>query len=147
MSHVNFLKDFKVTRVSNSAAAAQTAIDSSRVDMTGFDSVVFIALLGDVTVSSVLTLTAKENSADSTSGAAAITGAATAAYTATATDADNKLLVSDIFRPSLRYAYVSLTRTAANAVVDGILAVQYNSKALPITQSSDVLASVFAANQ
>jgi len=144
----NLLKDYKITRVANSAVAATTDVTSSVLDMTGYDSVMFVAALGDVTVNSVLTLTVKENTANSTSSPTptAITGAATAAYTATATDADNKLLVVDVLRPAQRYVFCILSRTAANAVVDGIIAIQYNAKALPVTQSSDVLASALAIN-
>lgn len=144
---LNFLKDCKVTRVSNAAAAAQTAIDSSRVDMSGYDSVVFIALLGDVSDTSVLTLTAKQNTADSTSGAAAITGGAAGPFTASATTGDNKVLISDVCRPAQRYAYCSLTRTTANAVVDGIIAIQYNARNMPVTQAAEVIASSFVAAQ
>lgn len=141
------LKDCKITRVANAAAAAQTEVLTDVLDMTGYDSVIFVALLGDVTVSSVLTLTAKENTANSTSSPTptAVTGGATAAYTATATDADNKALVVDVIRPSKQYVFASLTRTAANAVVDGIIAIQYRSRLTPVTQGSTILASALSS--
>lgn len=144
----NFIKDFKISRVANDAVAGTSDVTSSVLDMTGYDSVVFIALLGDVTSGSVITLTAKENTANSTSSPTptAITGGATGAITAGAADTDNKLLVSDIMRPDMRYVFCVLSRTTQNAVVDGILAVQYNSKAVPVTQPSDIAASVFAMN-
>lgn len=130
------LKDCKITRVANDAAASTTDVDSSRVDMTGYDSVMFIAILGDVTVGAVLSLTAKSNAADSTSSST--TEKAGTTITAGASDYDNKMLIVDLHRPTLRYAYCSLQIDTANAVVDGIIAIQYNAKSMPVTQGSTV---------
>ena len=53
---MNFLMNSKLTRVEPAAAAAQTLLTSDVVDMKGFDAVTFIAFLGDVLDTSVLTL-------------------------------------------------------------------------------------------
>lgn len=135
----HLLKDTKITRVANSAVAAQSEVDSSILDMAGYDGVIFIAALGDVTANCVLTLKVEQNTANSTSGMAALTGNAT--FTAGATDADNKMLVVDVIRPKERYVRAALTRTAANAVVDGIFAIQYKASTKPVTADSSVLAS------
>ena len=111
-------------------------------DGDAFDSVAFIALLGDVSNTSVLTLTVKSNPTSSDVGGTS--EGATAAYTATATDADNKLLIVDVHRPTQRFVFASLTRTVADAVVDGIIAVQYNARDLPVSQPASVLASAFS---
>lgn len=140
----SLLKDCKISRVANSASAATTEVLSSVLDMSGYDSVLFVALLGDVTVNSVLTLTVKQNTASSTSSPTpAATGVATAAWTATGTDADNKVLAAEVVRPTMRYVFASLTRTAANAVVDGIIAIQFNSRSLPQSVDSSIIASAF----
>ncbi|MGH8596256.1 MAG: hypothetical protein ACREXT_06330 [Gammaproteobacteria bacterium] len=131
------LKRWKITRVANSAVAAQTAVDSSIVDMQGYDGVLFLAALGDVTLNSVLTLTAQQNVINSATGMAAIGN--TVARTAGATDSDNGLLVLDVRKPRERYVRVSLTRTAANAVVDGIFALQYGAGNMPTTHDASVL--------
>lgn len=138
---MNLSKAIKITRVANSAVAAQTEVLSSVLDMQGFDGVMFVALLGDITATSVLTLTVKGNSANSTSSPTPVTQAATGAFTAAASDADNKVLVVDIYDPALRYVFASLTRTVANAVVDGIIAIQYMADLRPTTQDATVLAS------
>lgn len=142
----SLLKDCKITRVENAAAAGTSEIKTDVLDMTGYDGVLFIAILGDVTDTSVLTLTAKENTANSDSSPTptAVTDGATAAHTATAADADNKMLVVDVVRPSKRYVFASLTRTTANAVVDAIIAIQYRARDLPVTQGSTVLASALS---
>jgi len=138
---MSLLNEVKITRVANAAAAAQTEVLSSVLDMQGYDGVMFVALLGDITATSVLTLTAKGNTASSTSSPTPVTQVATAAFTAGASDADNKVLVVDVFDPELRYVFASLTRTTANAVVDGIIAIQYTAELRPTTQDASVLAS------
>jgi hypothetical protein len=138
---LNLSKDAKIVRVMNAVAAGVTAQDTAVVDMQGFDSVCFVAELGDVTVASVLTLTAKQNSVDST--AAATTLAAAATFTAGASDADDKIIVLDINKPRDRYVFASLTRTVANAVIEGVTAILYNADERPGTDDASVLVSNF----
>lgn len=133
----SLLKDTKISLVKVRQTGAQTEILSDTVDMQGFDSVMFVAITGDVSNTSVLTLTVKSNPTDSTSGGT--TEKAGTATTATATSADTKLIIVDVLRPTQRYCFASFTRTTADAVVEGIIAIQYNSKAKPITQGSSVL--------
>lgn len=142
--HLNFSKDQKVIRVAASASAATTAVDTDVVDMQGFESIAFIALLGDVTNGSVLTLTGKTNTASSTSSPTPTTLVDTATFTADASSADDKVMVLDLHRPRDRYVFASLTRTTANAAVDGVLAVLYNANQVPITDDASVIASTFA---
>jgi len=136
---MNLSKRTKVTVVSPAAAAAQTEIDSSIVDMAGYDGVCFLCLTGDVTTACVLTLTAEQNVLNSASGMATLTGSAT--FTAGATDADSKVLMLDVNQPRERYVRANLTRTVANAVVGGILALQYSAGNEPTTHDASVIAS------
>jgi hypothetical protein len=140
---MNLLKDVKITVVEATAAAAQTELVTDVLDMSGYEGVMFIALTGDVTTSSVLTLTVKGNSANSVSSPTPITQKATGAFTAGASDADSKALVVDLYKPTLRYIFGSLTRTAANAVVGGIIAIQYGAHNKPTSQDASVIASAF----
>jgi hypothetical protein len=140
---MNLLKDVKITVVSPAAVAGTTSIDSSVLDMSGFDGVMYVALLGDVTNTSVLTLTAKGNTANSTSAPTPITQKATDAFTADATSADSKAIVVDVYKPTLRYQFATLTRGTANAVVGGIIAIQYQASKKPTTQDASVIASAF----
>ena len=140
---MNISKDVKITVVAAAATAATTAVTSDVLDMSGFDGVMFIALLGDVTATSVLTLTAKANSANSTSSPTPVTQKASSAFTAGASDADSKVIVVDISNPTLRYVFAELTRTVANAVVGGIIAIQYGADNKPTTQHASVIASAF----
>ena len=138
---MSLLKNVKVAYVAGSSAAATTEVLSTVLDMTGYDGVMFVALLGDVTATSVLTLTAKGNTANSTSSPTPVTQKATAAFTAGATDADSAALIVDVYDPALRYMFASLTRTVANAVVNGIVAIQYKAEYRPTTQDATVIAN------
>lgn len=141
---MNLSKDIKVTVVEAAATAAQTELVSDVLDMQGWAGVMFVALTGDVTTGCVLTLTAKGNSANSTSSPTPVTqGSAT--FTAGDTDADSKALIVDVYDPALRYVFASLTRTTANAVVGGIIAIQYQPDSKPTSQSASVIASAVAA--
>lgn len=136
---LSLLNDCAIDYVEAAATAAQTALTGDVLDMQGYENVCFIAIFGDVTDTSVLTLAAYSHTANSAAGTALTGGSAT--FTAGASDADSKLLIVDVRRPTKRYVYPYLTRTTANAVVNGILAIRYNGEKLPITQGSSVIAS------
>lgn len=141
--NINLLEDAKLVRIANSSAAATTEVVSSVVDLQGYDSVLLFAVLGDVTATSVLTLTAKTNTANSTSSPAPTSLASPATFTAGATNADNKIMAIDLQKVRDRYIFASLTRTTANAVVDGIFAILYNKQDRPLTlQDASILVSV-----
>src|SRR5258707_107265 len=133
MSVANFelSKDCLITRVSNSAAAGTSEVDSTILDMTNYDAVCFIALFNTVVDASVLTLTAKENTTSSTSGATAVTGGAAGPITASTNS--NAVMMTDVIRPAKQFVYAALTRTAQNATLDGIIAIQYRVGKVPVT--------------
>lgn len=136
------LKDVVITRVNNDAVAGTSAqTQSTADDMSGFDSIMYLAAVGDVTNGCVLTLTAYSVATSAVTGG---TSETSCTYTsASSTDADNTSLICDVFRPARPYCYATLTRTTQNAVVDGIWSFKYNAKKLPVTQSATVIASSF----
>jgi len=138
---MNLSKDIKITVVEAAAAAAQTELVTDVLDMQGWGGVMFVAMTGDVTTASVLTLTVKANSANSVSSPTPVTQKATTAFTADGTSADSKVLMVDVYDPALRYVFASLTRTAADAVVGGIIAIQYRPDMRPTSQHASVIAS------
>lgn len=127
-------KDTKITRVSGAVAAGTTAINSSCVDMTGFDSVMFIAELGTVTAGAVIQLSALSNTTNSNSGGA--TEKAGTQVTDSGGAQSNQDYVVDVHRPAKQFVYANLTRTTANVVVNGVYAIQYNAAKgpLPVSQ-------------
>lgn len=131
-SQNHLLDEIKVSIVSGSATAGTSAINSSIIDMQGWDGVIFLAVFGDVTATSVLGLAVQEN--DANSGTGMTTYGSAAAFTAGASDADDKALAVDHQQPNKRYLRAALTRTTANAVVNCILAIQYKGRTRPTTQ-------------
>jgi hypothetical protein len=140
---MNLSKSMKVTVVEAAATAATTELVTDVLDMSGYEGVIFIALTGDVTSGSVLTLTVKGNSANSVSSPTPVTQKASDAFTAGASDADSKVIMVDVYKPTLRYVFGSLTRTTQNAVVGGIIAIQYGAGLKPTSQDASVIASAF----
>jgi hypothetical protein len=125
-------------------AGTDDTLTGDILDMQGFDSVCFIAILGDVTNLAVVTLKAMCGSASDLSGGAY--KSTTATVTATETTADDKLLILDVVKPGTRYVRPDLVRATANAVVDGIIAIRYNAINIPTTQGTDVVDSDISVN-
>ena len=124
----------QLKRLNNAASAAQTALGSTFA-RAGFDRCLIFAALGDVTDTSVLGLAVSSGNESNGSDAVAISGASTA-FTAGATSADNGLLAVDVALGDKDYITWALTRTTANAVVDGVFALLYHSRSLPVSQSN-----------
>lgn len=125
--------------INYTAAGTADTLNGDILDLQGFDSVVLIAALGDVTNTAVATL--KAYCGDNSALSDGVYKTATATITADATSADNKLLILDIVKPGKRYVRADLVRATANIVVDAVVALRYNAKTLPVTQGSDVVHS------
>jgi hypothetical protein len=139
----NLLNNVEFVVVEASASAGQTELTTDVIDMAGWHGVAFVAHLGDVSSGSVLGLVADHSD---TGSSAWDDLAGPLAFTAGVSDADNKLLILDIVRPEKRYVRARLTRTTANAIVGGIIAIKYGGTAVPITQGATVLRSATLAN-
>lgn len=123
--NLNFLRDCKISVVEREAAAGTSTLTTDILDMSGYDSVIFIAILGDVTDTSALALKVLGNATNDTVTPTEYAG--NASGTASATSADGKMLAVDCQKPRDRYVYATLARATANAVVNAIIAIQYNS--------------------
>ena len=141
----SLLKEGKFDKVLvATAAGTDDTLEGDILDLQNCDSVTGIAILGDVTDTAVLTL--KAYTGDDSALSDGAYESVTATVTATATSADDKLLVLDVIRPGKRYCRFDLVRATANAVVDGIIGVRYNYRAIPTTQPTDVVDSDISVN-
>ena len=142
---LSLLQEAKFDKVLVATVAGDTdTLTGDIVDLQDCDSVLGIAILGDVASTAVVTLKAYTGDvATLTDGAYE---AVTATVTATATSADNKLLVLDIVKPGKRYVRFDVVRATANAVVDGVIAARYNFRVAPTTQPADVVNSNTSGN-
>lgn len=137
----NLLNNVKITRVSADGAgtASSTPSKGTILDMEGFDSVMFVAAMGNVVASSEVALRAAGAAVNDTGQMALLTGSA--GGTAGASDYDDKLIVLDVVKPPFRYIEAQLFHVTQNAPFDGIFAIQYNASRVPVTQGDTVIAS------
>jgi hypothetical protein len=103
------------------------------LDMSGFDSVTFVALMDVTTASStgLGTLVYMHSNSTSTTDMVSCTGAD---YIAQTTSMVDKLLVLDVNKPQKRYVSAYLEQDAAANT--NILAIQYNNRKGAITQDT-----------
>lgn len=127
----------KTVRVSNAVAAGTTDSNGTGVDMTGYDAVRFVALLGTLTATQVTSLKAQQSDDDGSSDAYSdIEGSSSDPMD----DADdNDMLITDIIRPTKQYVRPVVERATANAVIDGVIAELYRAREEPITQDATVI--------
>ena len=128
------------------ANALNTDSNSDRIDMANWDGVLFIAPIEDSANTGVATLTVEQNTADSDTGMAALSGAQ-----ATKTDAggdalNNKLLVVDVYRPRERYVQAVRTSTVANVAFGTLIAILYQGRKFPVAEHSTILDAALVAS-
>lgn len=134
----NLLKDVKITRVLNGVAAGTTVQNSSVVDMSGWDGVTFILMVGTLTATQVTSLKGQQGNVSNLSDAADLLGTLVGPLA----DGDsNKCLALDIYRPTDRYVRAVVNRATANAVIDGVIAIQYRGRKSPVTQDTATIAA------
>lgn len=134
-------------------------VTTAVVDMQGYDEVEFRVWHGDVDTAAVMVYTLKENTANSTSSptpttvtltGAAGTGATISSGALTITESsnnlDDKCIRINVAKQALskRYVFLVISCSVESHEVDKIEVVRRRSRALPITDSSDVAAVGYA---
>lgn len=132
---MNLGRNIKITRVANSAAAGTSAVTCSTLDMAGFEGVLFIAAFGDLSNGAVTGIKAQQGQLANMGDAADLAGTAIAI----ADTDDNKVLALEVYRPRERYVRAIVTRGTANAVLDGVIAIQYGAAEAPTSHDSTVV--------
>ena len=130
-------RNTKISRVLDAQAAGTTDENSSAVDMQGWEGVLFVALFG--------TLTATQATAIKAQQATSLTGTfSDLAGTKVGPLADgdsNKALALDVKNPRERYVRCVVDRSTADAVIDGVVAIQYGPRKMPTADDSTVAAA------
>ena len=127
---LNLSKAGKATRISDAVAAGTTDINCTGVDMKGYESVTFYTLFGTITATAVTSVKAQQS--EDNSSFADLEGTAITV----ADDDDNQVAILEIVRPQERYVRLVVDRGTANAVVDGVIAVQTDAIEEPVTHDS-----------
>jgi hypothetical protein len=134
---MSLLKNCKVTRVMNAVAAGTSDQTSSIIDMQGYEGVMFLASFGTLTATQVTSMRAQQGAAAAMGDAADLEGSTVGPL---ADDDDNQCLVLDVYRPRERYVRVVIDRATANAVIDGVVAIQYGPREKPTVQDATTIA-------
>ena len=144
---MNLLKNVSVREVGAPVAAANnTDSNSDRIDMSGYEGVMFVCAVTDSVQNGVATLKVEQNTADSDSGMAALSGASATATSATNDDLNDQLLVVDVYRPTDRYVQAVRTSSAANIAFGSVVAILYGARELPHSDDTTVLDSALVAS-
>ncbi len=132
----SLLKDCKIVLASNpSTQSASSDVAGKVVDMQGYDSCVFINTIG--ATSTVVTMHAQLASSTSDADFASLTNA-----TVGPTTVGNGTLVIEVHKPTKRYLRTVLTSTGASNLNGGTVAILFNARDVPVTNSSsDVIDS------
>jgi hypothetical protein len=121
----NIQQNTKVIRVLDAVVAGtDDTNDSTAVDMSGYEGVLFLASFGALTASQVTSMKAAQGLTSGGSFADLLD-----TKVGPLADGDgNKVLSLDIYRPRERFVRVTITRATANAVIDGVVAILYGPK-------------------
>lgn len=126
----------KIVRHNNGAAAGTSTITpSAGIDMQGFNSCVFLVLLGALTDTTVPSIKVQQSDDDGV--ADAYSDLEGTAYSVTDAD-DNEIIAVEIIRPAKRYLKLILARATANTVLDGIVAILGGAQSHPVTQPATI---------
>lgn len=120
---MNLSNDVRITKVSAAVATGTTAVNSSVVDMQGYDGVIFLASLGTA---------AANNGVKAQQGQIAnMSDAADLAGTLVSSNGTQTDLVLEIFRPRERYVRASVVR-GTTTTVEAIWAIQFMAAKMPV---------------
>jgi hypothetical protein len=118
------------------AAGTSDITDCAQIDMANWDCVLILVRFGAITAGAVTDVTI-QGSNTSGSGFGTLVDDSGNNVVKTVLDTyDNKWVAMDIIRPRNRYLLTYINRATQNAAVDAVLAIQYNGRDLPVSQSS-----------
>ncbi len=116
-------------------AAGSADVNSDVIDTAGYESVRIITGFGAITSGAVTSQKLQQGQASNMSDAADLAGSS---QTVADTD-DNKIVVSEIYRPQERYVRAVTKRATQNAVIDFMIVELFGARKIPITDDTTVL--------
>lgn len=133
------LKNTNVVRIhaGGAGAASATPTKATILDMKDYKSVMFIAEMGNVLDTSVVSLKAAVGDTNDTGAMTLLTDFPTG--TATAATYDDKCVLLEFQEVNSRYIEAQIFHVTADAPFDSILAIQFNPTNMPVTQGSTVV--------
>jgi hypothetical protein len=127
------------------AVGASTDDNSTRIDMSDYESVLFVVPITDSVATGVATLKVEGNSADSDTGMAAITNASATATSATNDDLNGTVLAVEVINPGYEYVQAVITSGTAN-IAFGATVAYLVPRRKPATQGATVTDTAIVAD-
>lgn len=115
-------------------AAGSTDVDGSAIDMTGYDSIMFIVMMGPITTGAATYLSIEQDTVSTMDSPAE--GIAGTKQTI-ADSKDNTIFISDIIHPEKQYVRLHLDRATQDATVAAV-AILYHTSAIPTVQPTEI---------
>jgi hypothetical protein len=134
------LSDNIEVRYVGPAVSAGSSIDnnSTRIDMSDYEGVMFVTTITDSVDTGVATLAIQQNTADSDTGMATLADTGATATSAANDDLNGKTLQTDVVRPTKRYIQAVRTSATANIAYGEVHAILYKRRKYPVPQHSTV---------
>lgn len=145
---MNLIKNLLISEVGPLVDAA-TGINnnSDRLDMTGYDGVLFIAGIAISANNGDATITVEQSDDDSDTDMIALTGAtATGEDSGSGGSLDGQILLVEVYRPIKQW--VQCVRSSANGDItfNNIIAIRYKGRKSPVVLDTSVAASALVAS-
>lgn len=119
------------------SAGTTDVLASTEIDMQGYDSLMVVGCIGAIAASGSVSMQLKNSDTSGTYGSGTIDNIGSAAANSADTD-DNKLLILEVHKPPRRYIKVYTTRATGNITPLALVAILFNAKDVPVTQSTSV---------
>lgn len=135
---MNLSKCTKWHNIINQTTAGATDLEGLNVvDMEGFEGIMFIGIMDQVTAAGELQMYAQYSDSTSTTDMVDDTGTSVGSTAATdTTDYTDKLLILDISKPLKRYISCHVDKVTQASEIR-VIAGQYGPKKLPVSQSTE----------
>lgn len=130
-----------VDGTSFSLSAGTSDVNSGIVDTRGYQGIAFMVLLGAIATSGSVSIKLQHGDSPTLSDAQDIAGSAIGP---TSDTDDNKVIITEVYRPVKRYLRVVTTRgDGGNSSIDGLVAFLYLPHSAPVTFGSTVYGAEF----
>ena len=132
----NFLPEHRISiAVAASArAAGQTGINGANLDMQGYEGAVAVVEMGTIASTAVTSIKWQQSDTTTSADFSDLEGTGIAI----ADDDDDKIFVSELYKPTKRYVRLVVSRGTANATLRAATYIQYKARSAPVTQGTDV---------
>ncbi len=142
----NLSKNKQIIHVGSPVALGSSIDDNStRIDMSKYESVTFICSITDSVDTGVAGAEIQGNSADSDTGMAAITGTAVTATSGANDDLNNKLFVLEYHRSEHQFIQLTRSSSVANIAFGDVVAI-LTPYQVPVVEDASIQDSSFTSN-